>query len=156
MVERRILAANGEMMAEVLCEAMERMAFICAAAPQSPQQPPDSPMRVYIDFRLGGGEILELVAGEDFGKLLAGNILSDASFPVDKTTAQDALRELVNVTCGTLLARLGATAAQMGGMTIPSVSSFDIARWPALLANPGSAVVDAEGHIVVARLGRAA
>ncbi len=89
---------------ESLAEALEVMAFVSPELPESPWTPVASPelriIRVgFHDAKVRGS--LALAASEEFGSTIAGNC-GDEHAVAD---ANDALKELANVTCGSLLRR---------------------------------------------------
>lgn len=96
---------------------------------------------------------VELMAPRELGALIAGNMLGcDPSDEMAATRAVDALRELLNVTCGQLLqhphlARLGG---EMGIPQVQMLSDADAVRqW---LDAAGYQAFNAEGHLVAIRL----
>lgn len=137
---------------------LETMAFISPEPIHAPEQAPPELLMARIVFSGPSRGAVEVVASEAFAVLLAANVLgSSTEDPGVSDGAGDALKELVNVTCGALLAtRAGDTAApfQLG---LPELASFDgVSGWRSFVQSPGTAVFDADGYIVAIRVSGAA
>jgi hypothetical protein len=134
-----------------LVDSAETMAFVSLVPAELPCGVPSEALLVSIAFTGPFAGRVELLAPEAFGALLAANMLGcEPSDPDAAGRAVDALKELMNVTCGDLLRKIG----QAGGfeMGLPRVEKLvDAAGWgPYLKSNAGSAF-DAEGHLVAIR-----
>jgi hypothetical protein len=138
---------------DALGASLETMAFITAFPPDGPGPfpcPPDA-RRVTITFTGAAlSATLELAAPAGFGATLAANLMAcDPSDEQATSRADDALKELMNVTCGAMIASLGGTGFELG---IPKVEPLDAAAWDALTGPDGAAaVLDADGHVLAAR-----
>jgi hypothetical protein len=141
-----------------LSEALETMAFITPLPPEDASAPTGQAVRTRIEFRGARAGALELVSPDAFGAMLAANLLGVEPTDPDATAkTADALRELLNVVCGTLLRKSGATAAGLIEMTVPTQAPFDLAAgWDDLANSPDAVVVDADGHKIAVRLCQAA
>jgi hypothetical protein len=94
--------------------------------------------------------LLDLAAPAAFGAMLASNALAcEATDPEAARHAEDALSELMNVTCGTLLNAIGGEGHEMG---IPQVEPLDAAEWEAFTATGQATVLDADGHLLASRV----
>jgi hypothetical protein len=137
---------------ETLVEALATMAFVPLMPIEGETPVPTDPRHVKIDFTAPNPGSIELVAPIGLGLLLAANILgTDTSDPEAAARGDDALRELVNVTCGTLL-RHFATHGQMPRMGLPASAPFDAEQWESYIAQPDVHVLDADGHVIAIRL----
>jgi hypothetical protein len=137
---------------ESLATALETMAFISLSPPEEPLLPPDDPVHVRIEFRGARSGRLELIASRDLGRLLLDNTLAgDASETLVMPNPNDALVELANVVCGTLLKRLpGGSRCEM---QVPALRPFDAAaEWDMLVSEGAADVVLAEGMPVAIRI----
>ena len=137
---------------ESIATALEMMAFISLSPAEEPLTPPDEPVHVRIEFRGARSGRLELVVSRDLGRLLLDNTLGcDASETLVMPNPNDALVELANITCGTLLKRLeGGSRCEM---QVPVLRPFDAAaEWEALVSDGTADVVDAEGMAVAVRV----
>jgi len=138
--------------ADALTESLETMAFISALPPEDALAPAGLAFFTRIEFRGASDGALELLCSREFGHLLAANLLGCA--PDDPDLAQragDALKELINITCGTFLRNTGATARALVEMSVPVQSAFDLADWDAFVA-ANATILDAEGHKLALRL----
>lgn len=151
-----------DLVPEAFADALEQSAFVTPEPQEGGERPSDAVL-ASMNVRFGGQwHTLELAAPRAFGRLLAANILAvDEAAPEAEQAADDALRELMNTTCGTL-ARRGREAASDDAdgpaqLALPSVAPLpDPAAWDAMAADPATIAFDAEGHPVLIRLRRAA
>ena len=138
-------------LADALCASLETMAFISPFPPDGagPWPCPADARRVTIEFAGPVSAVLELFAPASFGALLASNLIAcDAADPQAVARADDALKELMNVTCGAMINAMGGEGYELG---IPRVEDLKPGEWDAL-AQPGeAAVLDADGHLLAAR-----
>src|SRR5689334_3895676 len=87
--------------AQSLTDALETMAFV-TAEPAPPGAPaPDAALRITLAFSGPLSGVVELIAPDALGTLMVDNI---ATSPAESTpqAAEDALKELLNVTCGSM------------------------------------------------------
>lgn len=131
--------------AEVLCQALETMAFVSPLPAEKPVAP-SGLQRISITFGGCSSGRVELLAPLQLGAVLAGNILGiEASAPEAQHRAPDALKEAMNVTCGLLLARLAAD--QSFDMGIPQLADAGSEDWDAFVQS-GATVLDADGLLL--------
>jgi hypothetical protein len=136
--------------AQSLADAVETMAFVSLMPPEQRSPLPPDLLRVSISFTGPRAGSLELIAPAAFGALLAANMLGcDPTDPDAAGRAADAMKELMNVTCGDLLPKIAAGHPRGFEMGLPQVQTLDDpAAWEAHLdAEPGN-LCDAEGHLV--------
>jgi len=136
---------------EHLVNALEQMAFISALPPEQPPGPPVNPLLVRIGFRGPVCRRIEMLTDESLGVAIAANMLGPDSAEVP-FRARDALRELLNVTCGAFLAQCPLLPGQRFEMSIPEVQPLDQAAWSQMLAEGDFQVLDAEGQVLAIRL----
>jgi len=134
-----------------LVDALEQMAFVMVMPAETVPAAPAGAMLATIRF--SGGPVrgtVRLLAGRQLGELVACNIAGpDGSAEGPGITAADALRELLNVTTGSLLAAWeGLPAGTVFEMSLPEAREIDSAEWQRLLGAGGFAVLEAEGHPV--------
>ncbi len=146
-----MLETLSDSVANSLVDALEQMAFISALPPESPLAVPTQALLIRIGFRGPVCGRIDLLADEAVGVLIACNVLGpdciDAPF-----RARDALKELLNVTCGTFLAQYPPVPGQAFEMSIPEVQPLDCVTWESMLAQGDFAPFDAEGHALAIRL----
>lgn len=142
------LELRPDLVLQALARSLETMAFASPAPPAATPPPaPSSPCRVSITYRGPRNGTLELVSGMDFGRFLASNILGvDPSDEQAAIGAADALKELVNVTCGVLLPTLPVQTDVRFRMDVPQLAGLSEAEWDRFAARPGVAVLEVEGH----------
>ncbi len=130
-----------------IAQALERMAFLdvlpCLETPPAPNRI----LRAEIDFTGSMDGSIHVVAGLDFARELAGNMgLLDQ--PTEEQCT-DALRELVNVTCGLVLPLLTTPEADVFNVSIPRVHPADGSMdWDQWIQRDDVAVLDVVEHPV--------
>jgi hypothetical protein len=134
-----------------LVDALELMAFISAFPPEAALPTPGTPLLLRIGFRGPVCQRLDLLAGEELGATMAANIFGAESTEA-RFRARDALKELLNVTCGAILSQWPSSDGPGFEMSIPEVVPLDAGGWETLLAEGDFQILDAEGHCVAIRL----
>lgn len=148
-----MLKTTNAPMVEAFAQVLETMAFISLSPIAAPHEGPPDTLLTAIDFTGPFSGAVELVASEEFAVTLAANVLgSSRADPNAADRARDAVKELVNVTCGALLSKLGHTCRKPFEVGIPRIAAFDPSQWQAFLASPDSAAFDADGHTVALRV----
>jgi len=136
---------------QALSDALETMAFI-TPLPPGDESPPRGPIVLSrIEYRGAANGALELACAQAFGAMLVANLLGcPADGPDASQRAADALRELINVTCGTILRGSDAIAVGVVEMSVPTQGTFDLEDWNNFIA-AGAIVMDADGHKLALR-----
>jgi len=138
---------------ETLCEALETMAFISVMPAEPPDTPPAELRRVSIQFTKPEPGSIELLAPAAFGQMLAANLLgTDPADPIAAAGADDAVRELVNVACGSLLHKHGGASAEPLLMSVPQVRAAGPEEWQPFIASAGAHLLDGDGIPFAVRL----
>src|SRR5215212_8013942 len=102
------------------------MAFITPLPPEDNSAPAGPAVLTRLEFRGAQTGALEICSPDAFGAMLAANLLGlDPTDADAKQKAPDALRELANVACGTLLRNSGANAKGFLEMSVPNQKTFD-------------------------------
>jgi hypothetical protein len=145
MLEQATLSAG-----QSLADSAETMAFVCLVPAEQPCVLPAEALIVCIDFKGPFNGTVELVASEAFGSMLAANMLGcDPAEPEATSRAIDAMKELMNVTCGDLLSKVVAGQTHGFEMGLPQIRKIDDrAFWQARLQAEPNSAFDAEGHVV--------
>jgi chemotaxis protein CheY-P-specific phosphatase CheC len=139
---------------ETLVEVLETMAFIGLMPVEEPPPALCDARLVRIRFSRPRPGRIEMVAPAAFGRMLAANITGiEPDDPEADARGDDALRELMNVTSGSLLARYAEAFSDAMQTDIPCVEKFDgEAAWATFIAEKGVHVLDADGHAIAVRL----
>ncbi|MDB5294043.1 MAG: hypothetical protein JWO31_26 [Phycisphaerales bacterium] len=140
---------------ELVAGSLEAFAFVLAGPAELPASPPAGADLLYCGLPFAGAVSgrLELVFPTALAAVLAANLLCvDPGDPAAADGQADAARELMNVTGGALLARLGEAELSGTTMGLPTVRPATPADWRAVAADPRAGALDAEGHVVVARV----
>lgn len=142
---------QSPLIVEALLEAMETMAFITPLPAEPASPPPAEAKLLRIEFWRPEPGAIELVAPAALGRMIAANLLGADDEP-GRISAEDALGELLNVTCGSLLRK----HARSGGplkMSLPEAEAFDLdLSWARFIAQPSVHVLDADGCTIAVRL----
>jgi CheY-specific phosphatase CheX len=125
---------------QVFTEVLEQLAFMFAEPPEDSS--PDLGENGIVQASMGfhgpfNGEI-DLVVPRGMCEELAANVLG--LDPEDEMVVRapfDALKELLNVTCGNVLTTL-AGDVPIFDLTIPEIKELDVEEWEPLEQRPGS------------------
>jgi chemotaxis protein CheY-P-specific phosphatase CheC len=83
------------------------------------------------------------VASESLSIQLAANVLGVEEDQIDEPSAEDALKELLNVTCGKFLDELAGPQV-IFNLSIPDIRIIDHAQYEALISEPGMVEMQVE------------
>lgn len=134
-----------------LADAAETMAFVSLLPVEDAATLPSEMVVIRIAFTGPLNGSFELAASQALGALLAANMLGgEPTDPDAADRAVDAMKELMNITCGDILSKLGAGGGfEMG---LPHIEPLrDSAGWREHIARCPSSALDAEGHFVAIR-----
>ena len=126
--------------------------------PEEDMSAPEKTILAEISFTGPKNGTIQILAGLDFGKILAKNI--GALTEADDESCYDALKELTDVTCGLLLPMLESSQADVFDLTVPAIKNGDGLPsspaggqgWDEFVEQPGSCVLNIEGYLVATRL----
>ena len=142
---------TNTILSEALCKALETMAFMIA---EPPEQQSDVPAESYLARMHFEGPVsgtIEILAGCELTRSLAMNISGDEQAEQDKSV--DALKELLNVTCGLLLPLLPSLPTDTFEFTVPElVSTGDAEHWQQFVTQDDVVVLDVSGELLATRL----
>lgn len=146
-----MLETLDSILVETLAEALETMAFIALSPTEDPNSCPAEAVKLSIAFTRPDPGSIELVAPLSLGRMLSSNVLGlEPDDPAATEGAGDALAELLNVTCGSILMKLASTSTEPFQMTIPKACPFDPADWAKFIEGQ-TAVLEADGHKIAIR-----
>ena len=141
---------------ESLVQAMETMAFTTPTLADPSLYPSPDSFLVSMPFTGPICGSVEMVASEKVGIGLAANILATTpEDPAAQRYARDALKELLNVTCGLLLPTLVSKESNANPfrMTLPQLTDFDCqTQWQAFAAASDTCVLDVDGGLIALRV----
>jgi len=149
-----MLETREQLVIEALTEALERMAYMVVVPPEKELAAPDQSVlaRMYFYGPISG--MVEILAGSEFMQLLAANVMGiDPSESEAHEQGVDALKELVNTTCGVLLPMLATTPEEIFDVTVPEAETLHNAEaWHRYVKQYQAAILDVEGFAVAVRI----
>ena len=136
---------------EAMSQALEKMAFLDTEPFDEESEAPSVIITADIDFSGPVSGTIRMVAGIDFAQTLAENI--SGMFELTDEQCADAVKELVNVTCGLVLPMIAASEADVFDLTVPHLAkSEDRMDWDDFVSQDEVTVLNVEGHAVATRL----
>lgn len=133
---------------DILCTVFEMTAFMFGEPVEkeelAEQNPPEAPLKAEIAFsgKLNGS--LTMMVTEDMCVEIASSMLGlEEDDPAAIEKSQDALKEVLNMTCGNLTTEL-AGDTEVENLTIPMIYQTTADEWTALLdhSNTGTLLVE--------------
>ena len=129
-----------ELLREVFCDVFEKLAFMFGEATPKEDMPRDG--NEFIEVRMGfaghSEGSIEMVVPTEMCEEIAANVLGmDPEDDLVRERALDALKEMLNVTCGHILTST-AGDGPVFDLTVPAVRELDGAAWAAFLDDPES------------------
>ncbi|MCP4644249.1 MAG: chemotaxis protein CheX [bacterium] len=129
-----------EVLGQVFPEILENLAFMFAdeADPAELQDPPEDGITAAMEFTgQFSGSIAVTVPAAMCLELAANMLGVDEEDERAMDKARDALKELLNITCGHVLTSL-AGEEPVFDLSVPRVEDLDPASWPALTEDAGA------------------
>ena len=140
-----------DIVTEAISQALEKMAFLDAEPFDEESEAPSVIITTDIDFNGPISGTIRMVAGTDFAQTLAENI--SGMFELTEEQCVDAIKELVNVTCGLVLPMIASSEADVFDLTVPHLAkSEDRMEWDDFVSQEDVTVLNVEGHAVASRL----
>ncbi len=147
-------ANHREMLTEVFCEVIENLAFMFGEAAEEGELEDSAGGYVLAAMSFSGpmsGRI-ELAVPREMRAEIAANVLGiDLDDELATSSADDALKELLNVTCGQVLTHL-AGEEPVFDLGVPEVSDLAEDGWKAMSKAPGAAAVQLDEGPTLLRL----
>jgi CheY-specific phosphatase CheX len=127
-----------ELLNEVFCDVFEKLAFMFGEPTPKDDMPREASEFVEVKMGFTGPShgSLEMVVPIEMCEEIAANVLGmDPEDDLVRERALDALKEMLNVTCGHILT---STAGEepVFDLTVPVVREVDGAAWAAFLDDP--------------------
>lgn len=139
---------------DVFTEVLEQLAFMFAEAPDtsSPQLDSASIVKAAMEFKGPFTGNLDLIVPRAMCEELAANVLGlEPTDDIVQRAPFDALKELLNVTCGNVLTAL-AGDEPVFDLSIPTVEELDSAQWGDLQNRPETVFCLVDGFPVLLHL----
>ncbi len=137
---------------EAISVALEKMAFLDAMLFEGEcPEAPSSIVAAEINFSGPVSGTIRTLTGSDFARHLAENI--GAVEELTEEQCVDAIKELVNVTCGLVLPMIASCEMDVFDLTVPHMSQLEECfHWDEFVKQPDVTVLDVEGEYVATRL----
>lgn len=136
---------------EAMTQALEKMAFMMIMPFDEEPEVPHVVIMSEINFSGPISGTLRAAAGIEFAQVLAENISSQAELTEEECI--DAMKELVNVTCGLVLPMIAASGADVFDLTVPHLTRHeDRLHWDDFVSQDDVTVLNVEGYPLATRL----
>ncbi|MGD0058510.1 MAG: chemotaxis protein CheX [Verrucomicrobiia bacterium] len=138
---------------DVIKDVLERFAFMFTETEGEALTFPagDDPLRATIRFQGKVCGVLTVVAPKSLCQEMAANVLGMDPAEIGETAAEDALKELINIICGTLTWSLYGER-EVFHLSVPVVARFDVNQAADLAIGENNIALMIENRPVVARL----
>ena len=134
---------------DALTEALETMAFMEVMPMEEELSVSENLVLTQIGFAGPKSGTIQILAGHEFAAILAENIA--ALDEVSETERRDALKELVNVTCGLITPVMTSGTLDVLELTIPAISDT-VPQWDEFTSDEDACILNVEGHLIGAKL----
>lgn len=144
---------RGEKIARAFSDVFEKLAFMFAEPAEKAELPDDPGDAVLARMRFSGHwrGTLELAVPADMCPEIAANVLGlEPDDETAETRGPDALKEVLNVTCGSILTTL-AGDQPVFDLSVPEVLTLEPEGWKELLDSEESLAFTVDEHAVVLR-----
>jgi len=131
-------ALDGDTLARLAIDALERTAFVLADPCDAPESLPSADVFAQIEFHGSEHGGVDLCASRGFTRNLASSILGCDAAEVTDAQGDEALRELANILGGSVIYALGGEKCTFS-LGLPRLGSSGEANGP-------SCTLDAEGE----------
>ena len=142
------------MLVDVLCDVVEKMAFMFGNEASPEELPPAEEGYVKAHMTFSGplnGRLTMVVAGEMCPELAANILGAEADDDRALEKSRDALKELLNITCGQILTTM-AGEEPVFDLSVPQAEEIEAGEWKALADDPETAAVVADDFPVLLNL----
>lgn len=130
---------HAETLTRVFTEVLEQLAFMFVETPDTTETPESEHLvATSMAFRGPCSGKVTLAAPREMAPVLAANVLGlDPGEDLGIQASYDALKELLNVTCGNVLTAI-AGDEPVFDLTVPEVMEFSSDAWTDLAEQPGT------------------
>ncbi len=140
---------TANIVTDALTQALETMAFMESLPIEEDLSVSKELFLTEIEFSGPQRGFIQILAGHEFAEILAENIAA-----LDEATEaerQDALKELVNVTCGLITPVMASSPSEVFDLTIPAISDRT-PQWHDFASDEDACILNVEGHLIAAKL----
>ena len=146
---------SSQTLTNVVSETLEQFAFVFAESELFPADPPaeDTPLLAEIGFKSSrrSGRLI-LAASQTLCSEVAQNVMGeDGEDEVSDEASRNALQEVVNITCGNLLAQLYGTE-EMFELSVPECRDMSAEEWKELAGRENTISLNADEEPLLALL----
>jgi CheY-specific phosphatase CheX len=130
---------HSETLARVFTEVLEQLAFMFVETPDTTETPEsENLVSTTMAFRGPCSGTVTLAVTREMAPALAANVLGlDPDDDLTTQASYDALKELLNVTCGNVLTAI-AGDEPVFDLTVPEVAECTAEAWTELAERPGT------------------
>ena len=151
-----MLTEQSQLIAQVFCEVMEKLAFMFGEPVD--KQETASPEAEYVQTKMTytgqTSGMLTLTVPASMCPHIAANVLgTDPHDDEAMARSLDALKEVLNVTCGHVLTAL-AGEMPVFDLSVPQTSSLDASQWTGLLERPDTVALSVDDNPVLLQFGQ--
>ena len=134
-----------------LAEALETMAFMEILPIEEELSASRDLLWAEITFVGSQKGSIQILAGREFAEMLAENIA--ALDEVTEADCRDAIKELVNVTCGLIIPVVASDISDAFDLNIPAISHDACTpKWQEFILDEDTSVLNVEQHLIAAKL----
>ena len=136
-----------------MSNVIEKFAFMFAEPDNAKVIPKVNGEILYAEITFSGPRkgVIKVLASQGFCMELAANILGIEKNETTSQAAEDALKELINIVCGEVVAVLEGNKAVVN-LSVPVIYMTDRSKWQELCAEEDSIMMTVEGMPVIANL----
>jgi len=146
-----MLTEQSELVAQVFCEVLEKLAFMFGEPAGKEKSVPTEPAYIQTKMTYTGQTrgMLALTVPASLCPHIAANVLGiDPDDERAVAASLDALKEVLNVTCGHVLTAL-AGETPVFDLSVPRTSTLDAGQWTELLERPGAVALSVDDSVVL-------
>ena len=149
-----MIEVHKEKVEEVFCEILQETVFMFGDEVSGPSDLAglqEGALAVEMKFTGEQAGSLLLAVDQAICPELAANMLAlDPTDEMAKERGKDALKELLNITCGHLLTEVAGSEAVFD-LTVPELRELTAEEWSDLVGAPGTALFEVDEHPALLR-----
>ncbi len=145
---------TADSMVGAVSEALETVAFMMAMPPEEELPAPSDNILASVQFNGPVSGTIEILAPLEFVHTMAANIMGLDTYEdeIQDDKAEDAFKELLNITCGILVEQLASSPTDMFNIGIPRVkNNLKLNDWNEFVNTGETTVLDVDGLCVAVK-----